>query len=341
MTMPFLARRLAVLAVLLLAAAPSRAQDAVPAPLRGAYDYLVQSVCTGPGGRVLPGVSPLDGAACPQFRKLRVGEALPYHKQDWAGTGDRAALPDGYQRSDSFPVQTTMGLAVVQTYDFGDGDRAFGRFDASDGGQVAFFTPDSVAFGITEDGGAGLQFFIGPECKPLDSWVVVDRTFGAAPTGQSLARITRRQDRCPQDLGTAATRWTVRPMTFPTRTHGHDGSATLTTLVTEHYSRAAVDRSDSLERMYFTHELGYTRWERWQNLGVHNRARFRQQADQIEASERCSPGLGTPPEGGPWVMIDCRQWTNIVPPAGPAGDPATFWVDRLRQNPRTAAIFGP
>ena len=78
---------------------------------RNAYDFLVQSVCAGPDGAALPGVTPLD-SACTRPRKLQPGEALPYHKQDWPGREDRARRPDGYQRSDSFPVRLLQGLAV-------------------------------------------------------------------------------------------------------------------------------------------------------------------------------------------------------------------------------------
>ncbi len=318
---------------------PSRAQ-AVPPVWREAWGFLVEDVCTDGSDHPLPGASPLDGGgACSRQRKLRVGERLPYHKQDWPGDADRDTHPEGYQRSDSFPVPSTLGPAVVQDYDFGDEPRAFGRFDDGDGGQVAFLGAGTASFGITEDGGAGLQFFLGPGCAPEDGWVIVDRSFAERTSGQMLARITRNADRCPQRLGYAFTRWHVQPVSFRDSTNGRTGRVTLSTLVSEHFGGKDVDGADHLERMYFTHALGYTRWERWQNLSVHDRPRDRQQAAELAASDRCEPGLGAPSAASRWAMVDCREWTQIVPPADPAGDPPGFWLDRLRAQAATRSMF--
>ena len=127
-------------------------------------------------------------------------------------------------------------------------------------------------------------------------------------------------------------------MRYRTASRGQTGSAVLPTLVSEHFGGKDVAGADHLERMYFTQALGYTRWERWQNLAVHDR--FRDQAAALAASGRCEPGLGAPAAAG-WVMVDCREWTQIAPPSDPHGDPPGFWVDRLRSAPATAALFAP
>ena len=229
----------------------------------------------------------------------------------------------------------------MQTFDFGDGPRRFGAFDEGDGGQVVFLTARTASVGVTEDGGAGLQLFLGPGCMPDDSWVLVDSGFPASPSGETLARITRRQDRCPDRLGYAYTRWRVQPFRFRATVHGRPGAVVLTTLVTDHFAGRDVDGADSLERMYFTRELGFTRWERWENLSVHDRPATRRMAAQIAESDRCAPGVGTPATATTWVLTDCREWTQVVAPADPAGDPPTFWLDRLRAAPETRAIFAP
>ncbi len=290
----------------------------IPPSWRNTWDFLVQAVCTDGNDRPLPGTSPLDGpAACPRQRKLGFGEPLPYYKRDWPGVDDREQNPGGYQQSDSVPVQTSLGPAVVQTYDFGDASRSFGQFDNGDGGQVAFFSTTTASFGITEDGGAGLQLFLGPGCGPEDGWVIVDRSFATRQDGATLARITRNPGRCPGRLGYAYTRWHVQPVTYRDSTRGRAGRATLSTLVSEHFGGKDVGNADHLERMYFTHELGYTRWERWQNLGVHDRPRDRAQAAEIAGTGRCEPGLGAPDATSRWVMIDCREWTQIIPATAP------------------------
>lgn len=330
--------RLLLLALLL--AAPARGSEAPPG-WEAAWDFLVQEVCVTAADRPVPGATPLDGAdACPRRRKLAVGERLPYHKRDWPGAADRAALPGGYQGSDSIPVRTRFGPAVLQTYDFGDGLRRFGTLDPGDGGQVAFFTGATAAVGITEDGGAGLQLFIGPACAPVDGWVIVDRGFAAQPAGEVLARITRNPRQCPDRLGYAYTRWRVQPVSYRIAARGRPGRATLPTLVSEHFGGRSAAAANHLERMQFTRPLGYTRWERWQNLAVLDRAADRAQAAALAASGRCDPGLG-PPEGGAWVMVDCREWTQMAPPDDLRGDPPGPWLDRLRAHPATAGIFGP
>ncbi len=327
-----------LLAVLLfVVSTPSRAQG-VPPAWRDVWAFLVEDVCTDGSDHPIPGTSPLDGG-CSRPRTLRVGERLPYHKQDWAGNADQDAHPDGYQRSDSFPVSSTLGPAVVQSYDFGDAPRAFEQFDDGDGGQVAFLGADGASFGITEDGGAGLQFFLGPDCTPENGWLIAGRSFASRTTGQALARITRNAARCPQRLGYAFTRWHVQPLGYRDSLRGRTGRITLSTLVSEHFGGKDVDGAEHLERMYFTHELGYTRWERWQNLSVHDRPRDRQQATELGASDRCEPELEAPSATTRWVMVDCREWTRIVAPYDPAGDVPGFWLDRLRTYAATRSMF--
>lgn len=79
---------------------PSAAQTALPEA------YLVQMVCVDGADVAIFG----DPALCPSSRrKLRIGEALPYHKVD---TG-------GYQISASFPIASADGSTKgVQTYFF-------------------------------------------------------------------------------------------------------------------------------------------------------------------------------------------------------------------------------
>lgn len=330
--------RLVVLALAAAALSVPKGSAEPSATWRDAYAFLVQEVCVGPEGGVIIGASPLDAAPrCPQRRKIGLHERLPYRKRDWPGVGDQRARPDGYQQTASVPIETALGLAVAQSWDFGDDLRAFGRLDPGDGGQIAFFSERSVAFGLTEDGGAGLQFFIGPECGVLDGWVIVDSSFATAQSGETTARITRRPQACPQRLGYAYTRWQVRPVSYRTRAFGEVGTASLDTLVSEHFGGRDAASAGHLERFYFTRELGSTRWERWENLAARNGREQREQARMLARSGRCDAGLDAPGLG--WVLIDCREWTQIVAPADPAGDPPGFWTDRLRRDSRTRGLF--
>ncbi len=239
---------------------PAFAGSEAPPGWEVIFDYLVQDVCLDPQGHVLLGVSPVD-AACAHHRDIRIGERLPYHKHDWASLDQRARLPFGWQRSDAFPVNMGQyGVAVAQIWDFADSERAFGRFDKGDGGQIAFFSARSAAFGVTEDGGAGLQFFIGPKCDLRDSWIIVDSTFSPDRQGQTLARLTRRDYACPYILNSAYTQWHIQPMTFAAKSQGKEERKTLSTLISDHFGGRDPVSADHLERMYFTRDLGLTRW---------------------------------------------------------------------------------
>ena len=39
------------------------------------------------------------------------------------------------------------------------------------------------------------------------------------------------------------------------------------------------------------------------------------------------------------LLIDCREWTRIVPSADPTGDRPGFYIDVLRARPDTPAFF--
>lgn len=330
----------AIRALMILVLSATGAGAELPGMWRNAYDFLVQEVCIDPNGAAIVGASPLDAPPrCPHRRKIVPGERLPYQKRDWPGAEDAHARRDGYQQTASVPVETALGLAVAQSWDFGDATRAFGRHDPGDGGQIAFFSERSAAFGVTEDGGAGLQFFIGPGCGLLDGWVIVDSSFATASLGETTARLTRRPQACPQRLGYAYTRWQVRPVSYRTRAFGEAGTVSLETLLSEHFGGRDERSAEHLERFYFTRALGSTRWERWENLAGRDGPAPREQARALAQSGRCDAGLDAPGLG--WVMVDCREWTQIVGPADPAGDLPGFWIDRLRRDERTRSLFPP
>src|SRR5260221_9952863 len=112
--------RSALAATLLAAAGWARAAEppmgdiaATPATIRA---FMIQNVCLDAGGAVLVGHNPAEGdPACIPQRDLRPGEPLPYHKHDHPSPG--AGLPNGYQRHDSFPVET-VGLGHVGDHSF-------------------------------------------------------------------------------------------------------------------------------------------------------------------------------------------------------------------------------
>lgn len=322
-----------------------------PAVLR---DFMIQDVCLDRAGTVVVGVSPIDGdPRCAAKRDLRPDERLPYHKQDQPSPPDRAAAPSGYQRHDSFPVETAdLGLVVEHSFDFGFGDgRRFGVFDSpSDGGDVAVFGPGRVSIGATEDGASGFLLWVG-ECRGTltaealtRSWLVAqyDPSKPGPLQGDTVAQLNGlrpSQEACPPRFNAAYTDWVVRPMRYRA-VAGQGVPVTLATLVSEHYSRGRRDEADLVERFYFTRELGGTRWETWGNRNgnaKYSAAAVADAAARFASSGRCSPA--EPPGGGAsFVMVDCREWTQIVPPADPAGDQPGFFIDHIRKR-RDAPAF--
>ena len=128
-------------------------------------DLMIQNVCLDASGGVLPGRSPAESdPECAAQRDLRPGERLPYHKHDHPSPDQAAGAPLGYQRHDSYPVETAgAGVVVEHSFDFGAGKgRRFGRFDSgSDGGDVAILSDGRASLGATEDGGTGFMLWTG------------------------------------------------------------------------------------------------------------------------------------------------------------------------------------
>jgi hypothetical protein len=314
-----------------------------------ARDFMIQNVCVGESQAVLQGVSPIDSdRRCAVQRDLMPGENLPYHKHDHPAASDRDRLPHGYQRHDSFPVATAQfGVVVEHSFDFGAGEgRQFGVFDTGrgDGGDIALLSPRAVSFAGTEDGGAGFQLFVGPDCRDrvdaaglAGSWIIALLDPVRPLQGETVARLNGlregRQSSCPARLNAALTRWYVEPVSYRAA-KGQGVPITLTTLVSEHYGGEHPDSADHVERFYFTRELGSTRWERWQNP---SRSRgfsadqVARAASDLALSGRCSKG-DTPAGGVAFVMVDCREWTLIVPPDHRSGDRAGFFIDAIRSR---------
>ena len=327
---------------------------ATPQTLR---DFMTQNVCLDPAGAVVVGVSPIDGdAACAAQRDLRPGERLPYHKHDHPEPEHRAAAPQGYQRHDSFPVETAaFGTVIEQSFDFGAGDgRRFGVFDrGSDGGDIVILSSGEAAIGATEDGGTGFALWVAPCEGPVSaadltgSWLLarLDPAHPAPLAGETTARLNALKaggDTCPARFNAAFTRWHVAPFRYRAAP-GQGAPIGLTTLISTHYGGSRPATVDQVERFYFTRELGGTRWEAWQNAAGDARfsaAQVAERAAWFATTGRCS--AAPPPRGGaPLVMVDCREWTQIVAPDEPAGDRPGFFIDQIRERPGAPRFFAP
>jgi hypothetical protein len=318
-------------------------------------DFMIQDVCLDDARAVVDGVSPIDGdPRCVAQRDLMPGEKLSYHKHDHPAAAERAA-PRGYQRHDSFPVETAQfGLLIEHSFDFGFGEgRQFGKFDTGrgDGGDIALVSQEAVSIAATEDGGAGFQLFVGADCRDRPdaaalnrSWIIALVSPDQPLRGETVARLRSlkqtQQEGCPARLNAAFTRWHVQPVQYRAA-DGQGRPVTLTTLISEHYGGEHPESADHVERFYFTRELGSTRWERWQHRERSrgfSADRLAKAASELALSGRCSKA-DAPAGGAPLVMIDCREWSRTVTPDQPGGDPPGFFLDAVRSRHLAAGLF--
>jgi len=197
----------------------------------GPLDFLVQSVCLDPAGKPTSTL-PVD-PACTTRRLQRSDDPAPYRKHDWPNVLGDPATPHGYQASDSVTMQRGGRTLVVQTFDFGTNGRTFGTFDGGrgDGGQVALTLGDWSSFVLTEDGGGGVQWFIGEGCRsarPSDrrflSWLIFrEPVAGTWQDGMARLNIAPNIESCPRRFNDAYTRYRRDAVEFPFRIVGPAG----------------------------------------------------------------------------------------------------------------------
>ena len=299
-------------------------------------DYLAQSICLDPTGKP-SGALPID-AECRQSRPQRSEDTAPWRKHDWPNSLEETV--QGYQASDSVVQRRGARTLIVQTFDFGTGGRVFGRFDGGlgqggDGGQVLMLVDGWSNAAMTEDGGGGVQWFMGEACRsPVAtdrrflSWLMFPNEVKADAWTSIVARlnIAASPELCPRQFNAAFTRYRLDRIAFPFRIIDAGSRVTtairrLDVVVSEHYGGADIGSADHLERFFFARRLGLVRWERWSNRRFSRQHGDAEMAAQLAGTARCpkleSPGLDTHglPGGQPgrdWLLVDCRTWTTLV-----------------------------
>lgn len=300
----------------------------VPAPTADSgssvSDFLIQDVCTDAKGKVIA----LDPAspACTHRRNLQYGEKLPYHKTDQHGSDANPAAANGYQRSDSFPVSKDSSL-VGHTLDFGVGGGTFGRKDANDGFNL-YETRGTYASAIaTQDAVGGIQYFIAPTCVNgngnEDSWGLFPTAMKGTGSNLFSLQIASTPDACPGNFAQSYTAWE-----FPSSPLTYTNGTKLVTALSYHYASPTVAASDHLEKFYFTREYGATRWERWERPNTPYHSQEKERAASKAALGVCNGPSVTYDSAGPWYLVDCREWTNIIPDT----NPSSKWYNPLSWN---------
>ena len=294
-------------------------------------DYVVQSLCVDAAGRPVDRL-PID-ASCTSRRPQWSDDVATYRKHDWPNALDEPSTVLAYQASDSVLERRDNRTIVVQTFDFGTGGRTFGTFDAAkgDGGQVLLFVDRWASFAMTEDGGGGVQWFLGEACggaaKPdarFLGWLVFrqDIVWQAWRSAVAQLNIAPTAGDCPSRFNAAFTRFRLESIEMPFRIVETGSPVRLQShrvdvIVSEHYGGRDVATADHLERFYLAKGLGLVRWERWANGNIAQPPVVAEANHTMRTTARC-PGLaahGAPQTG--WLLVDCRMWTTLVHQSAP------------------------
>jgi hypothetical protein len=293
--------------------------------------FLVQSVCLGGGGRVRAAL-PID-PECSTRRAQTESDIATYRKYDWPNSNEADRKPLGYQASDAVVSHRGGRTLIVQTFDFGDGNRKFGRFDAGlgDGGQVLVVVGGWASAIMTEDGGDGVQYFIGPGCQSAPqtdagelSWLFFSGDVSRDKWHSVEAHLNKGRSifECPPVFNAAFTRYRADTIDVPLRVVTKSAPLTdlvrpLDVIVSEHYGGAQILSADHLERFFFARDLGLVRWERWENFQLPKAPAVATMAVEFARTGRCRPWTYSTAPGSDWRMIDCRNWTTLAAPSAP------------------------
>lgn len=307
------------------ATAPSAAQDKLSEA--AITSFLVQCIATDASGK--PEFPTPERPQCPGRGPQEVSDRAEWRKHDWGTLSDNGPPKFGHQVSDSVLERRGSREVVVQTFDFGDGERRFGRFDKGngDGGDLLAVIDGAVWGFFTEDGGAGEQWFVAENCRQdpgpsgrRKAWLFFGGDVGRGAWTDAVARltITRSPDECPtRGFGSAYTRYLRDTIEVPFRILDGDKAAgfaqrQVDSIVSDHFGGKDVATADHLERFYFGRGLGKYRWERWEQLSRTSLKDAEKRGDELSGSGRCMPIGHSDSPGEGWVMVDCRTWTTLV-----------------------------
>lgn len=246
-------------------------------------------------------------------------EAYSTRRHDW-GTSPGSR---GFEASDSVLRNTPARNTVIQTFDFGYSEPGFGRFDLQDGdgGQVLVIVDGWASVIMTQDGGDGVQWFIGRDRSQL-GWLMFRNTVTDAwqSVDAELAKGRHATDR-PLLYNEAYTRFRRQMLSMPFARAGvfHE-MRNLDVIVCEHYSGGNPETAEAVERFVFAKGLGWVLWERWQqNVAL--------PTEVVAANAARLPALPEleAPLGEGWTRNDGRCWTNICEYATPVSVDMFAW----------------
>jgi len=212
------------------------------------------------------------------------------------------------------------------------------------------YRPGRVSFAATEDGGAGFQLFVGEMRGPGHAGCpdpFVDRAgisrrsspplFKAKPFARLNDLNRRASGNLPGSLQTPPSPAGISHRFATARRPARARRLRLPTLISDHYGGERRDNADHVERFYFARELGGGALGALAEILAATASsaapRWAEAANSFAATGRCSKAPA--PEGATMVLVDCREWTRIVPALRPppATVPRFFHREIARSRP--------
>ena len=299
----------------------------------GVDDWFVQKVCVDSNGKVVM----VDPYYCPTgdtLRPLRVGEALPYYRHDQPNPPD---LPNGYQRSDSYPILDPMGNKLFINSRIWIDPRS-NQIQHLPDYDVNLIRDGWTSVGETRDDGGFGQTFFGGNRRPYNGWVFFPTNiFGNRGTPASgsvympIAGTSWEQDgvtapgECPPHVSTdTLTSWRFVPK-FVFSGIGGSPIKYLDTIISTHgyENSSGFLARGHLEVFYFTRLYGETRWEAWRPIAQGIKTKY----------GRCSGPTVMAYKGVQFNLTDCRDWSAITVTSAPSLPPILPLPDtNLLQN---------
>ena len=292
-------------------------------------DYLMEDGCI----KLSKGrASSLLSFACPGV----IGKKTKgYLKFDWQYNDKTDSI--GAQALFSYRNKNSIyGDVVVTLWDFGNRNRDFFTYDGVRGDGLSVVTIDSNVIGslLTVDVKKGLQYFVNKSScygkKTIPGWpFFLKKNYSQGSYFNEIKISADKNKKCFPSYTKAHTRWykySFRPM----KSTNSLSQVVLDSIVTEHYAGKDLNSLTAMERMYFTKELGRTRWEAWKNLNMFDNEKrdfFIKKAKRLTNSKRCIKNNLIPQQKGEWIMVDCREWTNLKP----VNKSYDAWINSIKQ----------
>ena len=197
-------------------------------------------------------------------KEIKQSDTVYKRRHDWGGPSNL-----GYMASDS--VLSDDGRYSIQTFDFGYVKSNFAVFNQKDGdgGQITILKDKWASIISTQDGGDGIQWFVGRDDRDL-GWLLFSSDVSTEwKSIVAYLNKTKTDSETPEKYNPALTRYKRLELEIPFLFNGINKEyKKLDIIVSEHYNGSTIETSDFVERFFMAKNFGFIRWERWANKNI-------------------------------------------------------------------------